>query len=60
MNLIDQIKSINNEIININENEYIIINNKNYIIPKLPEAFTNKDIMDTFIQGIKRSKFFIS
>jgi len=48
MNLIDQIKSINNEIININENEYIIINNKNYIIPKLPEAFTNKDIMDTF------------
>jgi len=28
MNLIDQIKSINNEIININENEYIIINNK--------------------------------
>jgi len=24
--LIDQIKSINNEIININENEYIIIN----------------------------------
>jgi len=59
MNLIDQIKSINNEIININENEYIIINNKNYNYTKLPEAFTNKDIW-IHLSSIKRSKFFIS
>lgn len=60
ISIIDQIKSFKHEIININGDEHIIIDNIKYVIPKLPESFTNTEIMNIFIQGIKKSKFFIS
>ena len=57
--LIEQIKSYNNTIIK-DGNEYIEINNVDYLLPKIPEAFINNDVLNIFIDGIRRSKFFIS
>jgi DNA-directed RNA polymerase len=61
-NLIDQIKSYidKDDIQIINTEEYINIDKKLYKLPILPEAFINKKIMNTFIEGIMRSKYFIS
>ena len=57
--LIDQIKSYNNTIIK-EDIEYIEIDNVLYILPKIPEAFINNGVLNIFIDGIRRSKFFIS
>ena len=59
VDIIEQKKSLNTDITNIDGKEYILINNKYYIIPTVPEAFTNTDMMTTFVQSIIRSKFFI-
>ena len=58
-NLIDQIKSYNNTVIK-DGNEYIKIGNVLYKLPQIPEAFINKEVLNTFIHGIRKSKFFIS
>ena len=58
--LIDQIKSYNLEIIKIDNKEIINYNNEHLEIPVLPKAFTDKEIMNIFIKGIIKSKFFIS
>ena len=58
-NLIDQIKSYNNTVIK-DGIEYIEISNVLYKLPQIPEAFINKEVLNTFIDGIRKSKFFIS
>jgi hypothetical protein len=58
ISILEQIKSFNHEIINIDGNDHIIINSIKYLIPKVPESFTNTDIKDTFIKGIKRYNFY--
>ena len=47
--LIEQIYKSEHEIKWIDGNETIIINNKKYIIPKLPEIFINPKIMNIFV-----------
>ena len=41
-------------------NDYVTINNKDYLVPKIPKPFTNPALVNVFIDGLKRSKFFIS
>ena len=41
-------------------NDYVTINNKDYLVPKIPKPFTNAALVNVFIDGLKRSKFFIS
>ena len=64
-NFIDQINSyipIDN-IIYENDDIFILIkkNNKDMKLklPNLPKGFTNKEIVNKFIDGIKKSKYFI-
>ena len=42
------------------DNEYVTINNKDYLVPKIPKAFTDPKLVKDFVNGLKRSKFFIS
>jgi hypothetical protein len=58
-NLIEQIRSYKQTQI-INGEEIIEIDNKVYKIPNIPQSFLNQKIVHIFIEGIKKSKFFIS
>ena len=66
-NFIEQIKSYvaKDNLIYDNEDIYIILNDKNNYerklkIPNIPSGFTNKEIVDIFVKGIRKSKYFIS
>jgi DNA-dependent RNA polymerase len=56
-----QIKSAATDIFkDENNNEYIIVKNKKYMLPTIPESFTSTKWMSNFIEGLKRSRYFIS
>jgi hypothetical protein len=57
--LIDQIKSFHNPIIYKDGQEFIIINKEEVLLPTIPISFTSNAVMNTFIEGIKKSKYFI-
>lgn len=59
-NMMDQIKSYATEFSTIDGKEYVTIDNKDYLLPTLPKSFVNKEMVDIFIKGIQKSKFFIS
>jgi hypothetical protein len=58
--IIDQINSYSPLITKSDGNEYVTIKGKDYLVPKLPKSFTNPKMVDIFINGIRKSKFFIS
>ena len=58
--LIDQIKSFKYPIIIKNDQEFLKINNDEILIPNIPESFISNKLMNTFIDGIKKSRYFIS
>lgn len=58
-NLIEQIKSYKQSVI-VDGEEFVEIGNKKYKIPEIPKSFLNKSVVNKFIEGINRSKFFIS
>lgn len=60
INIVDQIKSYTPIFTSSDGTDYILVESKEYIIPKLPPAFTNPSISKTFMKGIRKSKFFIS
>lgn len=59
-NIIEQIKSYSSRVSSIDGKDYVTIDNKEYLLPELPKSFTNKEMVDVFIKGLKKSKFFIS
>jgi DNA-directed RNA polymerase len=58
-NILDQIRSYKTTEIKDGK-EIININNEIIEIPEIPASFLDKKLVNVFIQGIKRSKFFIS
>jgi DNA-directed RNA polymerase len=59
-NILEQIKSYSAFVSIIDGKEYVTIDNKEILLPTLPQSFTNKKMVDIFIKGIQNSKFFIS
>jgi len=58
--LISQISSYTTIYKNYKGEDCITINNKEYIIPLLPESFSSNEYLDIFIKGITNSKYFIN
>ena len=58
--IIEQINSYSPIVTKSDGNEYVIIQDKEYIVPKLPKSFTNQQMVDIFVNGLRKSKFFIS
>ena len=58
--ILEQIKSFAQEIVTDNEHEYIIIKNEKIKIPQIPNSFTSDTLMKVFINGILKSRYFIS
>ena len=59
-NIIQQINSYSPILTKSDGNEFVIIKGKEYIVPKLPKSFTNQELVDIFVNGLRKSKFFIS
>ena len=59
-NLIEQIKSYEDIIVDREGKKKVTIKNKTYYLPELPKQFTDTTKVNVFVEGLKRSKFFIS
>ena len=55
-NIVNQIKSYTLAVTDSKGIEHINIKGKDYVIPQIPESFTNKDVMNIFIKGLLKSK----
>ena len=58
--IVNQIKSYTETIKDSKGLEHVNINGKDFVIPQIPESFTNDKVMKEFIEGLLRSKNFIS
>ena len=58
--LIEQINSYSPIITKEDGKAYVRIERKVYLVPNVPEAFTNQELVNVFVKGLKNSKFFIS
>jgi DNA-directed RNA polymerase len=58
--ILEQINSYTTIFSKSDRNNYVTIDKKEYLIPNLPTPFTEPKLVEVFVNGIKKSKFFIS